>query len=152
MVPRWTRHDCGAVIILDLDNFKKINDTHGHGIGDQVLESFAGIVMSCIRSDDRAERLGGEEFVVATMGALASEAAVVAQRIISVCRGHRFPKNIRLTASAGVAASRTPIWDVLLQKADTALYQAKRSGKDTVEVFDGISNGMMGSLALAKTA
>lgn len=133
-VPRWTRENCGAIILFDLDRFKSVNDTHGHIVGDQVLAEFGAVIARTVRATDLAARLGGEEFVVLVVGALEDEALAVADRILSATEEATFPKEIRITASAGVAAGLPPNWNVLLKRADDALYEAKRDGRNCVRV------------------
>jgi diguanylate cyclase (GGDEF)-like protein len=136
LIPRWTDRDCGAVIVLDLDHFKSVNDNHGHKMGDAILESFAGLIRANIRADDRAARYGGEEFVVLVQGAMAREAEAVAARIRAATERYIFPGGIRMTVSAGVAAAGPPAWVKLFEAADAALYEAKRSGRNRIAVSD----------------
>ncbi len=131
-----------AVLFLDLDDFKTVNESLGHAGGDQLLAAVADRLRNCLRAGDTAARLGGDEFAVLLEELRdESEAAAVAQRIIDALRP---PIRIGSTAaviatSIGIAVS-TPGEDSdgvteLLRNADFAMYQAKRRGKDRYEVF-----------------
>ncbi|MCV5359085.1 GGDEF domain-containing protein, partial [Escherichia coli] len=123
------KRDSGcSVIVIDVDFFKEINDSFGHGVGDEVLVSLAHIINSCCRSEDVVCRFGGEEFVVFLPNTSVVTAKCVAERIRSVIESTVFPNNLRVTISAGVATQDDPLGriDFLLKNADDALYQAKR--------------------------
>jgi diguanylate cyclase (GGDEF)-like protein len=128
-----------SVLFLDLDDFKSVNDRLGHAAGDSVLTAAAGRIHRCVRPADTVARIGGDEFAVLLEGADASEAAVVADRIIgelgSPLRvGDDF---VVVRASIGIAESSDGAdADALLRKADLAMYDAKGRGKDRSEVFD----------------
>jgi diguanylate cyclase (GGDEF)-like protein len=126
-----------AVLLIDLDGFKRVNDTYGHEVGDQMLTSFAGILRRTVRESDVPARLGGDEFaVVLPAVASAQDATRVAERILAECRrplmlsGH----TVHLRASIGVAMAErrsdgTPDdcdANELLHRADLAMYTAKR--------------------------
>lgn len=135
------KHVSGAsVIAIDVDFFKKINDSFGHGVGDEVLVSLAKVINSCCRSEDIVCRFGGEEFVVFLPNTSVVTAECVAERIRSVIEGTVFPNNLRVTISAGVATQDSPLGgiDFLLKNADDALYQAKREGRNKVIVYSAI--------------
>lgn len=128
-----------ALVLVDLDFFKVINDTHGHHVGDQVLVNFARILTASVRGVDLAGRWGGEEFIILMPGAELSEAVLVADRMrLTVAAA---PTKVEgatcgYTASFGVAefSARAPTLDALLGRADTALYRAKKNGRNRVEV------------------
>jgi diguanylate cyclase (GGDEF)-like protein len=133
-------HTPVAVLFLDLDNFKDINDTLGHAAGDQLLAGVAARLTSAIRQEDTVGRLGGDEFVVLAEGAsLAAGAEMVAERILDVLAtpfeitGSDVP--LAVTASIGIAEGRRATPDELLRDADIALYQAKAAGKRRAVVF-----------------
>ena len=133
-------HTPVAVLFLDLDNFKDVNDTLGHAAGDQLLAGVAARLMSAIRQEDTVGRLGGDEFVVLAEGAsLAAGAEMVAERILDVLAtpfeiaGSDAP--LTVTASIGIAEGRRATPDELLRDADIALYQAKAAGKKCAVVF-----------------
>jgi diguanylate cyclase (GGDEF)-like protein len=126
-----------CLISLDIDHFKKINDTYGHPFGDLVLKRVAELMLSSVRPYDIVGRIGGEEFLIVAPASTASEALSLAQRIISTIRREPVGEGsarVTVTASAGVAvktAEDTEISD-LLRKSDRALYQAKSEGRNRV--------------------
>jgi diguanylate cyclase (GGDEF)-like protein len=133
-------HSQVAVLFLDLDNFKDINDTLGHAAGDQLLAAVGARLASAIRQEDSVGRLGGDEFVVLAEGAsLDAGVDVVADRILDVMAtpfeiaGSEAP--LTVTASIGIAEGRRATPDDLLRDADIALYQAKAAGKRCSVVF-----------------
>jgi diguanylate cyclase (GGDEF)-like protein len=135
-----------AVIIVDLDHFKTINDTHGHAVGDEVLCRAAGLLAQSVRSSDFVARYGGEEFVVVAPDCELWGAAALAERFRSALATHAsagYGCEITLTASAGVAATDCADGSpaVLLGRADKALYEAKRSGRDAICVYDPAQKG-----------
>jgi len=136
-----------SVIMLDIDNFKSINDTYGHLAGDNVLKQVARIIRSSIREIDLAGRYGGEEFIIIAPETSLSGAIKLAERIRynienSCLHLDNKNKNIFVTISAGIRC-KTPskTYDIckesksLIDEADDALYQAKRNGKNRFEVF-----------------
>ena len=125
-----------GLIIIDLDNFKRINDRFGHVTGDRALVHFASVLLRSIRRVDIPCRIGGEEFAVICPGAGLEDSARVAERILVTLKESPLPHTSppeRLTASAGVSV-RAPGQDheELLLAADAALYEAKRDGKDRI--------------------
>ena len=130
-----------AAIMLDLDHFKRINDTYGHEAGDCVLQTFAQAVRQTLRSSDIFARLGGEEFLLLLPGQDQNAAGVLAERLRSLTASLEFRQFAeRITVSIGIATLGAPeINDlaVLMRQADRALYQAKNSGRNQV-VFAGI--------------
>ncbi|HEX2904658.1 MAG TPA: EAL domain-containing protein [Jatrophihabitans sp.] len=132
-----------ALMFIDLDRFKAVNDTHGHAAGDEVLRAAAHRMRSAVREGDIVARLGGDEFIVLLEG-ISDEADTVAlaERIVSltahpVTVGER---EVRIGASVGLAFCRDGSVDAdhLLQEADAAAYRAKNAGRDRVEVFDDV--------------
>ncbi|MGH8027467.1 MAG: diguanylate cyclase domain-containing protein [Pseudoxanthomonas sp.] len=129
-----------AVIVMDLDHFKVINDVHGHETGDEVLQGFSDTVRACIRSDDLFARIGGEEFVVVLPDSTAESARYMAERIRTEVAALEFaardsPLKVKVTVSAGIGASREPqVFSALMRIADQALYEAKRLGRNQVQV------------------
>jgi diguanylate cyclase (GGDEF)-like protein len=123
-----------AVIVADLDRFKAINDARGHGTGDEVLREAADRIRRRLRAFESAYRVGGEEFVVLLPGTSAEEATEVAERIRQVVGGEPIA-GVTVTLSLGVAASdRGDAFDYsdAFKRADAALYDAKREGRDCV--------------------
>jgi diguanylate cyclase (GGDEF)-like protein len=129
-----------AVLLLDLDGFKQVNDTHGHEVGDDLLVGFAGVLRGCVRAGDTAARLGGDEFaVVIDQVQSLDDALAVAQRIIARLREPITVGEHALLArtSIGIALSGddTSQSDELLHRADLAMYAAKRRGTHGYEVY-----------------
>lgn len=127
-----------ALMILDIDHFKAVNDTHGHDAGDDVLKGFAGRVKNVIRSADLICRLGGEEFVVIMPDTGMAVAHRIAERVRSCVEEHMFgvgdgDKLIPVTVSIGLAQSAGDTDpDVLFRRADRALYRSKNEGRNRV--------------------
>lgn len=127
-----------AVLILDIDRFKAVNDSHGHEAGDEVLRAFAARLRQEIRSEDRVGRYGGEEFVVLMPGTRAERAVQAAERIRRAVEERRFgidggARAIPLTISAGIAELEpNDTVQSLLRRADEALYAAKAAGRNRV--------------------
>lgn len=130
-----------AILVMDLDHFKTINDRFGHPAGDRVLRAFAEVIFSNIRVDDVAARLGGEEFCILLSGSTAKQALAVAERIRTTFEAKIFPmatETIRSTVSVGIAvrSSEPETLQLLMNRADTALYQAKAAGRNRVVISD----------------
>jgi len=125
-----------AVALIDLDWFKRINDSHGHPIGDEVLRTFAITVFANIRDTDRFGRYGGEEFLLVLPDTPVDRAAEMLDRlreIIADLDWSAFSADMRVTISAGVATLRPDeISDTLLARADSALYAAKAQGRNRI--------------------
>jgi two-component system cell cycle response regulator len=128
-----------ALLMIDIDRFKSINDTYGHHVGDEVLRGVAERLKQLVRPTDFVARYGGEEFVAVMPRTDEASARVVADRLCSAVRESPFPASceaghLHLTVSAGLAVSRsledTP--EGLLKRADRALYEAKSSGRNRV--------------------
>lgn len=128
-----------AVVMIDIDHFKKINDRFGHAVGDASLRHFADLLRRQLRGFDCAGRLGGEEFAVLLPGACVTAANNFAQRLRRAVEATPLPRNngdIPLTISLGVAAiaAADDSGDSALMRADKALYQAKADGRNRVAV------------------
>ena len=128
-----------CVVLIDLDHFKRINDAHGHPVGDEVLVEFARIAGGLMREGDVFARLGGEEFAMLLPGTSLEEAADRAECLRQRIEQHAFgtPAGpLRLTLSLGVADCRAAgdNIDVALSRADQAMYRAKQSGRNKTEV------------------
>lgn len=138
----------GALLFIDLDHFKVINDTKGHDIGDLLLVEVANRLRSIIREGDTAARLGGDEFVVMIEGMdndeqnAASQAEMVGEKILASLGKIYFidDKELHCTASIGITLFRgeTKTWEEMLRRADVALYQAKSDGRNSVRFFDPV--------------
>jgi two-component system, cell cycle response regulator len=131
-------------LMLDIDDFKKVNDQHGHPFGDHVLATAARIIRASVRQIDIVGRYGGEEFLVIMPQTTGEMALPIAERILEAVRDHPFPRPgdaVRTTVSIGLATYPAPsrgvnTKDALLSAADQALYQAKRAGKNRAVVWE----------------
>ena len=132
-----------ALLLIDLDGFKPINDKQGHEAGDQVLAHVGALLSTCVRKDDKVVRWGGDEFVIAQVVSNFKEAAVLAERIRATISSRRFPISATQTARTSVSigfacypfVSEAPdlvAWEDVLNIADTALYRAKRTRNSCV--------------------
>ncbi len=134
-----------SALMLDIDHFKRVNDLHGHAVGDQVLAGFAQLAGRCLRESDVLGRLGGEEFAVLLPDGSPAAAQAVAQRICDACAAHATPladgTQLGTTVSIGVAHAQTvPVsLEAFLSVADGALYQAKQAGRNRVVVGEPLS-------------
>ncbi len=131
-----------ALIMIDIDDFKKINDRTGHASGDAVIAAFGRLLADTLREGEPAGRIGGEEFAILLPDADADEAARLANRLLDAIRALRIEvdnQTLTMTVSMGIADTSDPPTSLgaLLQKADKALYTAKRAGKDRVVVAEG---------------
>ncbi len=135
------RHHSGvAVLFLDLDGFKDVNDSLGHPIGDKLLQSISARLTDCLRSSDTVSRQGGDEFVMLLPEIQrAEEAAVTAQRIIqAIAAPHSIDDHdLHITASIGISVYPDDGLDsaALIKNADTAMYHAKEHGRQSYEFF-----------------
>ncbi|MGE8635094.1 MAG: GGDEF domain-containing protein, partial [Achromobacter piechaudii] len=126
-----------AVLVLDIDHFKSINDRYGHAAGDTALRHFSKVAQNAVRASDRFGRLGGEEFVLLMVDCDPARALVHAQRVCDALRDtplYLQGMEVPLTASGGLATYQPgDSADVILARADVALYRAKEQGRDRVE-------------------
>ncbi len=124
-----------ALILLDLDNFKPVNDQHGHHAGDEVLLSVADAMRQTLRLSDNIFRFGGDEFAVLLTAEDALSAELVAHRLVKAISQHHTCEKYGVSASAGLAQLQYQEQGLaLFQRADDALYQAKQAGKNAVKV------------------
>ena len=128
-----------AVMLLDLDNFKSINDRFGHAVGDRVLQIFADVASGCVRHIDLFGRLGGEEFAALLRDTTRERALAVAEQIrtgFAEATRQVDGRSVDATVSIGIVISHDAVLDLsaLLAQADHALYRAKDSGRNRVEV------------------
>ena len=125
-----------ALVMLDLDHFKKVNDAWGHPVGDRILTALAGFLRSRLRQSDAIGRLGGEEFGVLLEDLTAEDAVRLVERLLADFgrMEHRTPDGdtIRVSFSAGIAMSGMATWALWLAAADAALYRAKSAGRSRV--------------------
>jgi len=128
-----------AILFLDLDGFKKVNDTYGHELGDKVLLYVSEQIKLCLRESDLAVRLGGDEFIVMLEDAAVSVASLIAERILQALNREIVLMNheVHVTTSIGISIYPSDGVDIqmLLKEADSALYQAKEAGKDNYQIF-----------------
>ena len=140
---RTSRHGGAlSVIMLDIDHFKRINDTHGHQVGDAVIQMLASVCVEQLRDLDVIGRLGGEEFAVTMPSADSTQAMQIAERLrlaveaasVPLPQGQpvRFTVSIGVTTLVGIPAKLDHLLDHLLDQADRALYRAKNSGRNQV--------------------
>jgi diguanylate cyclase (GGDEF)-like protein/PAS domain S-box-containing protein len=130
-----------AVMFIDLDGFKDVNDSMGHAVGDNVLRSVAKHLISCVRSSDTVSRQGGDEFVVLLSEIhRPSDAGITARKILNaVTASHGFEqREMQLTASVGISTYPEDGQDaeMLLKNADTAMYEGKKRGHDNYQFFN----------------
>jgi len=131
----------GALMMLDLDRFKQVNDTLGHQAGDQVLAEIAAVMRGRARETDALARLGGDEFAIILPRCRPTEAKEVAGEIATAIQAQMDAGEDRpsLTASVGIAPFGAGVrlsYEAVLAQADAAMYAAKQSGGDRVRVFD----------------
>ncbi len=135
-IERGVRYDTPfGCMFLDLDDFKSVNDLHGHPVGDQVLREFSALLQKQLRSVDVTSRYGGEEFAVLLPECDVLPAYLAASRLQKLVEAHKFtPSQLSLTVSIGVAAypKHGNNAELLWENLDSALYQAKKQGKNMV--------------------
>jgi diguanylate cyclase (GGDEF)-like protein/PAS domain S-box-containing protein len=126
----------GALLVLDLDGFKHVNDTHGHVAGDELIVSCARALRSRLRDTDVLARLGGDEFAVLLPRGGEADAVEVAEALVDVIRSAGGTERARVTVSVGVAGfdDATVTADEVLVRADRAMYEAKAAGRDGLAV------------------
>lgn len=138
-----------AVLLMDIDHFKNVNDTHGHPVGDAILKEVSANILTGLRTEDVAARFGGEEFVVLARGIEEPGAQILAQRMRTKAEKARVPVPsgegiVSVTLSVGIAVYRqgsplnTP--DAVVAAADEALYRAKRGGRNRAVVYADARN------------
>lgn len=123
-----------SIIFIDLDNFKRINDTYGHNVGDSVLVQLCRVTENTLRPFDMIARWGGEEFIVILPNTNFQNAHLVATRLCQLIANTAFDKVEKVTASFGVATYQADEpWNIWIDRADSAMYLAKKNGKNRVE-------------------
>lgn len=129
-----------CIIFIDIDYFKRINDTHGHAAGDTVLREVARVIKANVRGVDIVGRYGGEEIVVGLVGADLERSTHIAEELRTKIEALKLKvdgEEIAVTASFGVAAMRAGMsLDQLLREADEAMYRAKVEGRNKVESYE----------------
>lgn len=136
------RDKVSTALMLDIDHFKKVNDTYGHQAGDKVIQMLAQLIKKCVRETDLAGRYGGEEFAIILTDSAVSDAVIVAERIRRLAERlivEHEGQNISFTVSLGLAefhtSSESPM--MWLEQADQALYDAKKGGRNQHCIYDG---------------
>ncbi len=133
-----------SLVIIDLDDFKKLNDTYGHQAGDEVLRVFGGILQNNMRQEDSAFRYGGEEFAIIASGDKAENIRLFVDRIRNQVKNKVITfedRHISFTFSAGLACiNKSFSRDDLINAADQALYRAKKQGKDQTVIYNNLKS------------
>jgi len=153
-----TRHQrLGALLFIDLDNFKTINDTHGHDKGDHLLQQVAARLSACVRDGDTVARLGGDEFVVmledlsSSTFEAATQAETVGRKILTTLNETYLIQqgSFHSTPSMGITlfGSQSESLEEPLKRADLAMYQAKSAGRNTIRFFDPRMQAMVAARA-----
>jgi len=122
-----------SVVMLDIDNFKEINDTYGHDVGDEVLKNLANLIKKNIRDSDVFVRYGGEEFVLLLPNTVINQALITLEKIRTLVAGKCMTNDISITVSIGVVEFKEDI-DKSIKRADKAMYRSKATGKNRVTV------------------
>jgi diguanylate cyclase (GGDEF)-like protein/PAS domain S-box-containing protein len=140
MILAKRRHERLALLFLDLDHFKHVNDSLGHAIGDRLLQSVAGRLLTCVRSSDTVSRQGGDEFVILLSQVMHAQDAGIAADKILLALGephHITGHDINITASIGIVTYPDDATDAesLLKNSDFAMYQAKDCGRNNYQFF-----------------
>jgi len=124
-----------SLVIIDIDDFKLVNDRFGHNNGDYVLKALAEIISNCLRSSDALFRIGGEEFVVLTSNTDKNQAVILLEKIRSSIYTHSFKSVGTVSVSIGIAEYKKNESEAeLFRRADSALYLAKKSGKNCLKI------------------
>jgi diguanylate cyclase (GGDEF)-like protein len=140
-----------TIFMLDIDHFKRINDTYGHTMGDKALQSLSLQMLAVIRKLDKLGRYGGEEFLILLPATAIKSAIKLADRLLQVTRAMSIAlendQSVSLTISIGIAQYRIgkENWDDVLRRADKALYRAKSNGRDQWTVANSSDNGIISS-------
>jgi diguanylate cyclase (GGDEF)-like protein len=125
-----------SLVMIDIDDFKKINDNYGHNAGDKVLKDFAKIVSSTIRESDHIGRWGGEEFILVATETTVNDALLLAEKIRKQVSAFSFLSSEKVSCSIGIAQLEDQKnADLFVNHADLAMYEAKKHGKDKVSVY-----------------
>jgi diguanylate cyclase (GGDEF)-like protein len=125
-----------AALLVDIDDFKSINDTHGHATGDEVVRAMAEALRRCLRPGDITARLGGDEFLVFARDCDSEGAERIARGLLHAVRQTTGPVRFRISIGISVVTAAHGSFDLLYRQADTALYRAKNAGRDGYAIFD----------------
>ncbi len=140
-VERWRRYNVPcALLLIDIDNLKHVNDTHGHPAGDAVIRHVANVLTRLSRDNDTTARMGGEEFALLLAGATDAEAAIVAERVREAVAAEQVDDVGTVTVSLGVAACpvHATTERTIYAITDAALYRAKNGGRNRVIIADTV--------------
>ncbi len=135
-----------SIVMIDIDHFKKVNDTFGHTEGDKVLREISGLLKTSVRKKDTVARYGGEEFILILPEAGIEESFMIAERIRRLVENTPFEvghARINLTVSSGISnfpSHRARSKEELVKMADQALYDAKRGGRNQVCIYNPVSH------------
>ena len=140
-IRKWPKYNLACLLMFDIDFFKKINDTYGHDVGDEVLRILSEITRNEMRFTDVLARFGGEEFIALLPNTTLDDAVILANRLCKKIEDHQV--NIQnkfffnFTVSIGVSQLQSQENDltVLIKNADIALYQAKKNGRNQVAAY-----------------
>ena len=125
-----------SVILVDIDHFKPINDTHGHSVGDTVLQEFSQVLINNARNLDSIGRWGGEEFIIILPETNKIGASTLAEKLRKSIEAQDFHNDLRITASFGVSAHEDlETFQSLLERTDKALYSSKQNGRNRITVY-----------------
>ena len=151
----------GALFFIDLDHFKLVNDTLGHDHGDLLLQQVARRLQGCVRGEDTVARIGGDEFVVMTVGldgaekTAATQAAVVGEKILAAVgqpmQLGEHPHTVTPSIGVSLFRGREHTQEALIKRADVAMYQAKAAGRGTVRFFDPVMQAGLDARAALET-
>src|SRR5690606_15019603 len=125
-----------AVLLVDIDNFKSINDSQGHQMGDAVLRALAEALRHSVRPGDITARLGGDEFLIFARNCDRQGAAHIAGRLLETVRAVRAPVAFTVSVGCGITTGTQSGFDLLYRQADAALYRAKNGGRDCYVIYD----------------
>lgn len=149
------KHECGGLLYIDVDNFKMVNDSLGHHIGDELLRQVSGRLRACVRATDTVARLGGDEFLVLLEGlsdsldTSASQVMGIGEKIRECIAKPYQLKQHTVDCSVSIGATvfqgQGEVVDELLKRADLAMYQAKAQGRNALRFFDGDMQSAMNS-------
>ena len=136
---RFARHHHEfSIFMLDIDNFKKINDNYGHDVGDIVIKKVADIIRNATRGSDYFGRWGGEEFIIMSPDSDPEGRKILANKIVNIINQHDFDKIGKVTVSVGVTTvvENDKELDDIIKRADQGLYKAKEFGKNQYQIID----------------
>ena len=131
------KHDLG-IVMLDIDHFKRVNDTYGHDVGDIVLKELANLLLKDLREEDIIARVGGEEFILVLNNSNLENSLKKVENLRLKIESLN-PNNLSITASFGITQldDSTETFDALIKEADLALYESKNNGRNRSSVFSG---------------